>query len=203
MTDPYKILGVSQNATDDELKAAYRDLAKKYHPDSYTNNPLADLALEKMKEINEAYDMAVKTRQGGGNSQGSSYQSGNNDGYARSNFKSIRDMISANRIAEAQTMLDNIHASERIAEWYFLKGSVFYKSNWMNEAYNYFQTAYNKDPSNPEYREAFAHIQNQMNGQGFGGANEYNQGKQQGCSGCDICSGLMCADCLCSSCGGC
>ena len=57
MTDPYKVLGVSPNASDDEIKAAYRQLAKKYHPDNYANNPLADLAEEKMREINEAYDM--------------------------------------------------------------------------------------------------------------------------------------------------
>lgn len=57
MTDPYKVLGVSPNASDDEIKAAYRQLAKKYHPDNYANNPLADLAEEKMREINKAYDM--------------------------------------------------------------------------------------------------------------------------------------------------
>ena len=56
MKDPYSILGVSKNATDDEIKNAYRELARKYHPDNYTDNPLSDLAGEKMKEINEAYD---------------------------------------------------------------------------------------------------------------------------------------------------
>ena len=62
MTDPYKVLGVSPNASDDEIKAAYRQLAKKYHPDNYANNPLADLAEEKMREINEAYDMIQSKR---------------------------------------------------------------------------------------------------------------------------------------------
>ena len=57
MTDPYKVLGVSPNATDDEVKDAYRRLARKYHPDNYVNNPLSDLATEKMKEINEAYEV--------------------------------------------------------------------------------------------------------------------------------------------------
>ena len=62
MRDPYSVLGVRQNASDDEVKKAYRELARKYHPDNYQNNPLADLAEEKMKEINEAYDTITKGR---------------------------------------------------------------------------------------------------------------------------------------------
>ena len=50
MNDPYSVLGISKNATDEEVKAAYRELARKYHPDNYADNPLSDLAGEKMKE---------------------------------------------------------------------------------------------------------------------------------------------------------
>ena len=60
MNDPYAVLGVSSSASEEEIKRAYRDLVKKYHPDNYQNNPLADLAEEKMKEINAAYEQITK-----------------------------------------------------------------------------------------------------------------------------------------------
>ena len=73
--DPYKVLGVAPDATDEQVKAAYRDLARKYHPDNYANNPLADLAQEKMKQINEAYDTITKQRKASQSSAGSYQQS--------------------------------------------------------------------------------------------------------------------------------
>ena len=54
VSNPYEILGISPNASDDEVKKAYRELSRKYHPDSYANNPLANLAEEKFKEVQEA-----------------------------------------------------------------------------------------------------------------------------------------------------
>ena len=80
MNDPYKILNVPSTATDEEVKKAYRELARKYHPDNYHDSPLEDLAQEKMKEINEAYDTIMKMRGGGHgagrNSAGSGYGAG-------------------------------------------------------------------------------------------------------------------------------
>ena len=83
MSDPYSVLGVKPDASDDEIKRAYRELARKYHPDNYQNNPLADLAEEKMKEINEAYDAITKMRSGGGHQSGG-YQGGYQQSYGSS-----------------------------------------------------------------------------------------------------------------------
>lgn len=76
--NPYEVLGVPQSASDDEVKKAYRDLSRKYHPDANVNNPLADLAEEKFKEVQEAYDMIMKQRAQGGGSY--SYGGGSSTG---------------------------------------------------------------------------------------------------------------------------
>ena len=70
MRDPYQVLGVPSTATDEEVKKAYRNLAKKYHPDNYHDDPLADLAQEKMKEINEAYEEIQNQRKRGASGDG-------------------------------------------------------------------------------------------------------------------------------------
>lgn len=81
MTDPYIVLGVSRSATDDEIKKAYRNLSRKYHPDANINNPNKDQAEAKFKEVQQAYDQIMREREygasGGYNSSGSYNSSGN------------------------------------------------------------------------------------------------------------------------------
>ena len=72
--DPYKVLGVDPSASDEEVKKAYRNLSRKYHPDSNVNSAHPEIAEAKFKEVQQAYDIIMKKRQGG------SYGSGGYDG---------------------------------------------------------------------------------------------------------------------------
>lgn len=197
MANPYEVLGVDKNATEEEIKAAYKELARKYHPDNYADNPLSDLAEEKMKEINEAYDaIMAKKRSKGSNGSYANQQYSETGVYA-----DVRRFINQNRLEEAQEILDGVNISERNAEWYFLNGSVLYRRGWYDDAYTSFSTACRMDPSNAEYRDTLNRISMQRRGQFTGGYNTggYNGG---GCSTCDLCQGLICADCCCECMGG-
>ena len=76
MTDPYQILGISPSASDDEVKRAYKEMSRKYHPDSYINNPLSELAEEKFKEVQDAYTQIMDQRAAGGQGYQQGYQQG-------------------------------------------------------------------------------------------------------------------------------
>ena len=198
MNNPYEVLGVSETATDEEIKAAYRKLAKKYHPDNYADSPLADVAEQKMKEINEAYDAINQMRQKGkgtGSTGSSSYSSS-----ANSQFYNVRIYIQRNMIDQAEQILDSTPMGNRTAEWYYLKGMCAYRRGWSEQAFNNFTTACNMDPNNQEYRAALNNMQNQR-AYNYGGYNQHNmQNTGAGCSCCDICAAMMCADCMCDCC---
>lgn len=206
MSDPYRVLGVSPNATDEEIKAAYRELAKKYHPDNYSGSPIADLASEKMKEINEAYDEIVHERKQHVNRQAQGTYSGSGSGFGggyggySTDFNDVRSLINSGRIADAEQILDGVPPENRNAEWFYLKGTVLYRRGWMDEAYTDFARACQMEPGNAEYRSALNQINNQRSGM-YGGYNP-NVPQYGGCSGCDMCSSLCVADMCCECMGG-
>lgn len=199
MSDPYKVLGVSADATDDEIKKAYRALVKQYHPDNYADNPLADLAAEKMKEINEAYSEIQQIRSGGGRSSSGGSSGGSRSSYnsyesGRSEFARIRQLINNGRTAEAETLLNRTPVGERNAEWHFLKGVVLYRNGWVQDARIEIETACSLEPYNSEY-QSFLQRMNSGAAQ-----SPYGMGMQRGqnCDVCDICSAMMCLNCLCN-----
>lgn len=198
MNDPYKVLGVSPTASDDEIKTAYKELVKKYHPDRYQDDPLKDVAAEKMSEINDAYDRIMTSRRGGNSFGGGSYDS---EYYEKYNSLEVRSLIQSGNITAAEQILNRVPSGGRDAEWYFLMGSVFYKRGWLNDAYNNFSQASRMNPSNPEYSSAL----NQMNRQRSGYMNGNPMGSRPNSdinTACNCCSDLICADCCCECMGG-
>lgn len=198
MQDPYKVLGVSPNASDEEIKKAYRALARKYHPDNYVGSPMADMVSEKMKEINEAYDQIREQRANGKTGFGTAGPGTGSGSSSRQDFGRVRTMINQGRYSEANLILDSVVTSERNAEWNFLKGCVQIRRGWYYDAQRYLETACYLDPNNAEYRAALDGIKSRASR--FGGG--YQTENNTGCSGCDICSGLLVADCCCEMCGG-
>lgn len=191
MSNPYSVLGISPNATDEEVKAAYKEMARKYHPDNYVNNPLSDLAAEKMKEVNAAYDDIMEQRQAASSRQ-SHYSTGGGQQQPSGQFADIRRLLSQGRVVEAEEILNGVPADRRDAEWYFLKGQVLYARGWLDEAVRHFQTAARMQPGNPEYQAAARQFNNAQRGYSYGG-NNYAQ-----CDSCDLCTTLMCLNCLCN-----
>lgn len=201
MNDPYKVLGIARDATDEEIKKAYRELAKKYHPDNYANGPLSDLAAEKMKEINEAYDTIQKERAGGGGGRAGyeAYGAGYTGSYDKTSYFHVRRLINEGRYAEAELILDAKPAESRNAEWNYLKGCILLRRGWYFDAQKYIETACYMDPQNAEYRNARLNLQYHADrfGRGYRRAERVDEA-----SVCNFCAGLLCADCLCECCGG-
>ena len=199
MRDPYQVLGIPSTATDEEVKKAYRNLARKYHPDNHHDNPLEDLAQERMKEINEAYETIRtqrKAAQSGGQSYGGytgGYSQGYNAGAYGGVWQRVRLAISQGNLNLAEELLNA--QTDHNGEWNFLKGAVCYKRGWMDEARRYYETAVQMDPGNAEYQRAL----DMLNGNGAAyRPNGYGHVTTGNCAG-DNCSSL-CAACACMNC---
>ncbi|RKI66277.1 J domain-containing protein [bacterium 1xD42-67] len=191
MRDPYSVLGVSPSASDEEVKKAYRDLARRYHPDNYQNNPLADLAEEKMKEINEAYDTITKQRSGGASG---GYQQGYQQSYQRTadpTYIRVRNLINAGDLNSAEQLL--FEMGRKDGEWYFLSGSIAYRRGWLDEAMQNYAQAVQLDPNNMEYRQALAVMQRGA----MGGYRPMGYSS----AGCDPCTTYLCCS-MCTPWGG-
>lgn len=208
MKDPYQILGVSSSATDEEVKNAYRNLARKYHPDNYDDdNPLKDLANEKMQEINAAYDEILAMRAKGQSSGGGNYyNTGSTQSNATGIYAEIRRKINANRYGEAERMIADVPISDRTADWHYLNSILLKRRGYVNDAMRELEMACSMDPGNMEYQRAKEMFNTDSRGYGstYYGEDDrrYRRRRSSSDDACDCCANLICLDCLCECFGG-
>lgn len=197
LRNPYEVLGISEGASEEEIKRAYRESVKKYHPDQYQNHPLSQLAEEKLREVNEAYDYLIKNGRAdyGTGVNGNAGWSGSQDNEL---FKQVRIYINQGNTGLAENMLDG--SDIRNAEWYYLKGLIFLRKGWYDEARSHMQNAVNMEPGNYEYRQALNNLG--RSNRNFRG-NAYGRGYGSGSPDlCNTCMTIWCID-SCCECGGC
>lgn len=190
MENPYEVLGIKEGASQEEIKAAYKQMVKKYHPDRYQNNPLADLAEEKLREVNEAYDYLTKNN-GSYSSSSGGYSYGGGSGSAPE-FQQIRRDLDANNLAAAEQALRRINVKN--AEWVFLNGMLSYKKGWYDDAVANIQQACSMEPNNMEYKRTLNTLMN-----AGGGYRQQAMGRGYGANGDD----MLCSACQCYICGDC
>ena len=195
MNNPYEYLGVGRNATEKDIMDAYRRIAGEIN-----STPMPDYErTRRMDELNNAYDTILNTLRGTTSYSNNNSYNQQTDYNNNSQFSDVRQQINSGRIEDAEMILDGIHPSMRNAEWHYLKGVIHQRRGWLNEAYRHYQIACSMDSQNHEYAAAFNAMNNNANG---GYRTTRRQTNSNDCDGCDICSGLLCADCCCECCGG-
>lgn len=202
--DPYNILGVSRDVSDEELKKQYRLLCRKYHPDVNQGDAQAE---ERFKEVQQAYQQIMDERkdpyrafsaQGyggfggyGGYGEGKAAQS-----QYESHMNAAASYIRNGRYAEAINVLDGI--SEHTARWFYYYAYASYGMGNNIAAQQYAQTAVNMEPENLEYVQFLRQLQ---------GAAGWYESQQQPyrmyrTGGADVCLNLCVANLVCNACCG-
>lgn len=155
MLDPYSILGVSRDATDEEIKKAYRRLSRKYHPDANINNPNKAQAEEKFKEIQQAYDQIMKEREFGTGAGNYGGFGGAQNSSTYQDEEAMRRQAAANYVQsghyqEALNVLSSL--SQRNGQWYYLSAMANMGIGNNVKALNDIREAVRLEPNNSQYR---------------------------------------------------
>lgn len=204
MLDPYSVLGVPRNASDEEIKKAYRRLSRKYHPDANINNPNKDQAEEKFKEVQQAYEQIMREREYGTGSQNAGGYGGFGGfgGQQRSTYEdeeSVRRRAAANFIRsghyqEAMNVLGSL--SQKNGEWYYLSSMANMGLGNNVRALEQIREAVRLEPGNQEYRMLLSRME------GGGTWYQTQQGPFGGMpsGGDDMCVKLCLANAACNLC---
>ena len=190
MKDSYSILGVPRNASIETIKDAYRELARKYHPDNYSDDdPLKSLATEKMQEINAAYeDILANFNEEASRANGTG-GAGYTSGSASGVYADIRKTIHDRRFREAETLLSRVAEADRTADWHYLESLCLMSRGFVNDAMRELEIACSMEPDNQEYQQA-KQMFNQ-NAAGYGRAYRTTSRASSGrVDGCDMCMRL-------------
>ena len=204
MIDPYSVLGVSPDASDEEVKKAYRKLSRIYHPDANIDNPNKDQAEEKFKQVQQAYEQIMREReQGSAGYGGGTYGGfGGFSGQADNSYQdeeSMRRQAAANYIQsghyrEAMNVLQSL--SQHNGQWYYLSSMANMGLGNNVNALNDIREAVRLEPDNAQYRM----LQQQMEGGGTWYQEMQNPFGGMPDSGGDYCMKLCLANLACSFC---
>ena len=196
--NPYEVLGVSRNASIDEIKKAYKELSRKYHPDSYVGNPLSSLAEEKFKQVQEAYDAIMKEKNGDYNYAGNY----NNNGYNNSEsgeMAEVYNLLGRRSYSQALRLLDSM--PNRNAKWYYYSAIAQVGLGNNLRGMEYARMAVSMEPNNVEYQNLVNRLSFQSNRYGEV-RNVYRGGRSGFDDASDLCCKLWLADSLCECMGG-
>lgn len=218
MRDPYQVLGVPRNATEEEIKKAYKGLSRKYHPDANINNPNKDAAEEKFKEIQQAYQQIMKERTEGYSYQsgpsGSSY-GGNGHGYGGfggfggfgnsttgyeedGHLRAAGNYVRSGYYKEARTVLDSMVETARNARWYYYSALAHSGLGNQVAALEHAKRAASMEPNNADYSNLVYQFEN---GGTWYRQRQYTYGQPNvGSNG--ICLRLCIANLICNLCCG-
>jgi len=196
--NPYEVLGVSRNASIDEIKRAYKELSRKYHPDSYVGNPLSSLAEEKFKQVQEAYDAIMKEKNGDFNYT----DNYNNNGYYNGEsgeMAEVYNLLGRRAYSQALSLLDSM--PNRNAKWYYYSAIAQVGLGNNLRGMEYARMAVSMEPNNIEYQNLVNRLSFQGNRYGEV-RNVYRGGRSGFDDASDLCCKLWLADSLCECMGG-
>jgi len=196
--NPYEVLGVSRNASIDEIKRAYKELSRKYHPDSYVGNPLSSLAEEKFKQVQEAYDAIMKEKNGGFNYTDNYNNSGYYNGES-GEMAEVYNLLGRRAYSQALSLLDSM--PNRNAKWYYYSAIAQVGLGNNLRGMEYARMAVSMEPNNIEYQNLVNRLSFQGNRYGEV-RNVYRGGRSGFDDASDLCCKLWLADSLCECMGG-